>query len=403
MKDNRKSEPNPNSQHQYYGNEIDIIDIVKVLWNQRWFILIFTLLFTGLTAGYILVRSPLYEISAQISPGITDFDRNGNAIRKLSPENIVAWFTERGYAESLGVNEFGTLPEIEARIISKSNNVNVSYYSEDLQIGIATLDLILKNLNDGRADYFKRELNVGRATLDQKIREIEQANKSLALEKNILQKIDKVRITNQIDALQEKLAILNKKIEIIEMRRMNAEKALDIAKTNLQRMNKNTEDIIALRKKMITEGADKVTLLLYSNILQQNISYANTIQRNILELNNEINEYKEIEKDRLVEVYELKAQIQDYTLERDQALSLKEKDIQIQIENGIIEIDTLKMKMKNLSIIDIIKQPQRSWDSKFYDNLIIVIASVFIGLLLSVFISFIRSFWKHNKAKIVAT
>jgi LPS O-antigen subunit length determinant protein (WzzB/FepE family) len=388
-------------QHQYHDDEIDLVDIVKIVWSQRWFIAGLTLLIVALATVYVFFKAPLYEVTAQISPGISDFDKNGNAIRKLSPNDVVAWFSEIGFAAAIEGDQLEVVPKIKAKVISKSNNVKISYYSRDPKKGTNMLSLILKNLNDGRADYFNRELIVGRATIEQRIREIEQKNKSLILEQSILQKVDKIRLTSQIDSLQDKIKILTKNIDILKMNRISSERSLAYSITSLQRITKNTEELQALSKQMITESADDLVVFMYSNSIQQNLSYANNIQNQILDLNRQINDYMEKENGLLEEVDQLKNQINNYLLERDQLLSLKKEELDLQLENGNIEIDTLETKLNNLSIIDIIKAPNSSLKPIKPNKIKIITLSIVVGLLLSILASFARSFWLHNKIKIL--
>jgi hypothetical protein len=389
-------------QHRHqYDEEIDFVDIVKVMWNQRWFITGLTMLIVALSVLYILIKTPLYEISAQISPGITDFDKDGNTIRSIVPNDIVVWFTEKGYANLFYENWPGGLPALMAKQISDSSSVRISYYCEKPDEGIKTISMILDDLTNGDNNYFKRELNVGKAILEQNIKGIEQTNKSLVNEKNKLRKIDWVRINNQIESTSEKLSILNKKIETNVHNKANAQKALESARKNLHRVNTNTEEIIALRKQMITDGADKIALLMYSNIIQQNIGYANNLQNEILQLNRQINDLTDEENDRLEEVDSLKTEIRNYILERDQVISLKQKEIDLQIENGIVEIDALKVKLHNLSIINIITPPTSSLKPLKPEKMKIVLLALFVGTTLSILASFLRSFWLHNKSKIM--
>ena len=59
--------------YKIYNDEITLINIFSVLWNQRWFIIGFTLVIMVFGSIYGFIKTPLYEITARISPGITGF------------------------------------------------------------------------------------------------------------------------------------------------------------------------------------------------------------------------------------------------------------------------------------------------------------------------------------------
>jgi len=42
--------------------EIELIDYLRVIWRQKWIILLATLAVTGLTVGYVLSRTPMYRV-----------------------------------------------------------------------------------------------------------------------------------------------------------------------------------------------------------------------------------------------------------------------------------------------------------------------------------------------------
>jgi hypothetical protein len=54
-------------------------------------------------------------------------------------------------------------------------------------------------------------------------------------------------------------------------------------------VNINMKELVELRQKMATEESDKFALLMYSNIMQQNIGYASAFQQRLARLDREIN------------------------------------------------------------------------------------------------------------------
>ncbi len=86
---------------EHFEDEIDLVDLVGVLWRRRWLMLGIIVVIVGLAIVYCFVATPKYEIISQISPGITGFDEKGNPVRDLSAKDIQTWFEKEGYLETL--------------------------------------------------------------------------------------------------------------------------------------------------------------------------------------------------------------------------------------------------------------------------------------------------------------
>ena len=184
----------------YYDDEIEFVDIISVFWRQRWFIGIVTGCCFAIAVIYVFASTPLYEITAQVSPGITDFDKDGNSVRSLSPSDIVAWFSEETYSELFEKEKTKRPPKITARIIQNTNSVKITCFAENPLEGEEAIKKTVDSFASDNGTYFKRELIVGKANLYQEIREKEQYIKSLMLDKNRLSSIEKININSKIPA-----------------------------------------------------------------------------------------------------------------------------------------------------------------------------------------------------------
>ncbi len=352
----KKSPARHEPMHDHYDDEINLVDIFSVLWKQRWFIAIITLFFVALAVIYIFLKTPLYEIKTQISPGITNYDKNGDAIRKLSSDDIVAWFSEEMYCPLI-TEKANKCPEIVAKTISKTDSVTVSYYGKDPIQTKNDLNYILNILTNDGAQSFKRELNVGKDSLEHEIDEAKQSINRLLIEQDRLKSVERIKINNKINEINSKLVRLNKNIATIRKNRTDNQNAVESTRKKIDIVNKNTEEIMALREQMIADGSDKIVLLMYSNIIQQNISYVNNLQNQILNLNKEVNISIDEEVERTEEVENLATQITDLRLDRDKSLALREKELILDIERAEGIIETLKSKQDSLSIVEIINPP----------------------------------------------
>ena len=402
MDENQKPKPDltPVPQYQSYDDEIDLVDIFKVLWIQRFFIAGLTVLMGLLMGVYVFVRTPLYEITAQISPGITGLDKDGETAKKFLPNDIVAWFSGEGYAE-LFKNTSEPIPAIKANIVSNSNSVKITYFHEKPAEGVSELSNILNKLKDGETNYYYQELSLGKASLERRISEKEQEIKSLKIEQDVLKKIDHYKLTQKIAEINETITLLKAKIETIRKNKASIQQKMKNSEDNINKLNTSTEDFMQLREELARKDSDKITLLMYSNIIQQNISYSDNLQNQIFKLNREMNQLDEEENSLLENIIVNKSLVHEMEIDRDEMLSLSKQEIDVQIENGMIEIKALKVNLNNLAIIDIIKTPISSLRSEKPEKMKWIILSFLVGLILSVLISFLRNFWLHNKSKIM--
>ena len=75
---------------EHYEDEIELIDILRVIWRWKYFIITGTIVF-GLSAAIISFQmDKIYSIDMALMPGILSIREEGNNIYLDSPENIKA-------------------------------------------------------------------------------------------------------------------------------------------------------------------------------------------------------------------------------------------------------------------------------------------------------------------------
>lgn len=397
---NEQQSPPLQSPPQHYNeDEINLVDILNVLWRQRWFITGVTFIFVISATVYVFMKTPLYEITAQIVPGITDFDENQNAVRNVSSNDIIAWFSEEAYAD-LFDKSTERLPKIKAKSVPKTESVKITYFHKSPSEGIDILNKTVKALINGEANDFTRELNVRKKMLNQRIIEETQTIERLTVNRNRLKFVDKLKIDNEIENANVKIKMLEKKIAAIRINKSDAFNTLENSQNEINRVNKNTEEIMFLRKQMVLENTDKIVLLIYSNIIQQNINFSNNLQKHLLASKIEINAFVDQENDYSKQIEYLNTQIRDFILDRDNSLVLRDDELKIDIEQrkGVIEL--LKMKSLNLSTIEINVPPVSSEKPEKPDRMRFVILAFIIGAITAVFTAFMRKLWTSIKVQL---
>jgi len=386
----------------YYEDEIDLVDIFNVLWRQRYFIFLCTVFFVIIAICYVYIKTPLYEISAQITPKIRGYSNTGEPVTKLSSHDIAAWFSEGVYRE-LFDNDDRELPVFEARVISKTKSVQVFSFTEEPSEGEKNLDHILNKIFKGNVSFFSTYSNIEKIDMKEIIHKKENTIKALSLQQKRISTIDKIKLNSQIENANTEIIQLEKMIDTIKKNKLQVQNTLKISLSQIENVNTNTREIIESREIALKENGDRIALLMYSNITQQNISFANSLQQQILVLEKQINQLVDKENKIIQEISQTKKKIQGLTLDRDESLALRRLEIDLKIKKNQMEIESLKEKLSNLAAIEIVQYPNSSKDPVKPEKTKIILLSFFVSIFLSTILSFLIHFILKNKAQINPT
>ena len=220
-------------------NEIELIDIIRVIWKRRYLILLGTLLLTLGAAGISMVLPRVYEVSALVEPGIRPFaDANGQIVNELpviSPEALRETILSGAYdgviQKKLDIST-AIYPGIKVSTPKNSAFVGISIESTDPEQATAILDELLIQVNN-------------------------DVQSKLGNEKN--------KIENEIQLAQISDRSISEKIKLIEKQMMDTA-------TKIQEMEKTRQKSIAMR------SSDAMSVLLYSNEIQNQQIYLNNLQ-----------------------------------------------------------------------------------------------------------------------------
>jgi capsular polysaccharide biosynthesis protein len=151
----------------------------------------------------------------------------------------------------------------------------------------------------------------------------------------------------------------------------NIEKRIDELESEIVLINENTAGLNKERSKLLSKNKDEnsiLSVLLYSNTIQQNLQLAN--------------DYKD--------------EINNYKLEKETELQKNSKH-EIELQRLLAAIDNLEFKKNNILNIQIIREPTSSvFPVKPKKKLNVVLAKV-AGLFLMVFLSFFLEYISKNR------
>jgi len=373
-------------------DEIDLVELIAILWQHRTLIVSIFCVCTLAGIIYCLAATPMYEINAQIRPGITGYDEQDHPIRSLTPEAIKFWFEKKGYNKYFKDHINEDTVSIRATIEKESEFVNLSMSYPDKQKGVQTLVKILENYSQSLKRTLFNEIQVTINKLNEKINRFKSELESLTQKESITKtKISKLQ--DNIKLLKTKLQALNKNKDRLE----NMKKRLEQQIENIQ---KNTNDLILLRKEMINPqkkiNVDRFALLMYSNIIQQNISYITTLEEKVAAIDKELNNFFINEK-------QIKNSIQTCQLNIKDTEIMLEKQIPLLKEGVNKNIAIVKAQVTNISPIEIIQVPFSSVKPVKPHKALIIAVSMVIGLFLAILFAFIKNCWQTSKHRHIAT
>ena len=337
-----------NYETDYPEDEIELIDIFRVIWKWKYFIVGGTLVCAIVAMVISVILPKIYRIEMLIRPGILSYSEDGKSIHIDTQDNIKA-LIEAGAFNLIIFNQLAKsngddIPDeldFKVTLLNGSNAIKINYETPQIEQGIMILDLIgnlLIKEYSNFVEYYHHELDteftIARAEIEQ---------------------------TNSIK-------------HSIEINISNLEKRITELQTEIVSVNENTTYLKKERMNLLSKKQNESNILsaiLYSNTIQQNLQLANDYENqiNILQLKTE-------------------AELQN--------MSKLENTIQIQLE----KIKSLEIKKSNIKNIKIIRKPYSTPDPIKPNKILIVILATFIGIFIMVFLSFFIEYITKNRKKI---
>ncbi|MDL1958604.1 MAG: Wzz/FepE/Etk N-terminal domain-containing protein, partial [Deltaproteobacteria bacterium] len=376
MNENEKRS-RPAEESYYYEDEIDLAELVGVLWRRRWFMLGVIIFFVGLAVAYCFITTPRYEIVAQLRPGITGFDARGNPVRDWTPKDIESWFARKGYPDTVAglLGDNTSIPIIRASSNRQAKIVTVSLYWPDSAQGKQILGSIIDVLASTGSEGIQQRLAVSRRQIEEEIHETESELEHIPIERG--------RFDDQIAREKNKIQVIDTELDAIKKDKAQTREVIERVRGQIDTINQNTAKLMQLRQQMVTGESDKFALLMYSNVIQQNITYVTGLEQKIADMEKELNSYRVKEAEKSDEIRSAQIKIKDLQIEREQELSIKEANLQKKIL-------TIKAKLDALLPVEVVKSPfSSSKPVKPAKTKIVAIAFV-LGCFLAVVTAFLR-------------
>ncbi len=372
-------------ERHYYDDEIDLYELFLILSRRKRLILAITIGFILFASVLAFVIPPKYKVEAIIRPGVTGFDENGIPVNDWKVADFKTWIESKPYERTL-ISKYGKyLPEIEAHPSRGGGLLSLTLDTPWPEKGKhIIMDVI--NLFLDRVSGSNSKITSEKYLLKQEIEKEKNTLPLIAIEK---QKID-----TQISYLKSKytsesreISAIKEYVEILKTTKNRLEKQITL-------IDKNTKKLMKLRDKALkdTSNGDTLSLLMYSNVIQNNITYASNLQTMLMHIEEKINAKKREVEERKLRIKEIEKQIKDLELKRDKELEKERFDIQNTIKQ-------LEIKLSMLRPVEVVQPPYSSIKPVKPKKLLMVTVAGVSGLFLGIFLAFFVEWWVEARKK----
>jgi capsular polysaccharide biosynthesis protein len=337
-----------NEMDRKYEHEIELIDILRVIWKWKYLIVAGTLFCIIAAALASSLMAKTYRISMVIEPGILRLDENGDHISVDSPLNIKALIDSGAFNENIlnnirtsGKEYLITSLRFKVDIPKNSETLKVIYETSDPELGIRILNHLrefLQNKYSERVDYSKNEY---KKQITLRRTEIEDAEAEIQTKKK--------QIMNSQDRMKE----LSQKIELLE----NNSKTLVEERNKFLSENRNENDI--------------VSALLYTNTIQQNLQVED--------------QYRQ--------------EVHDY-FEKVEDAQLAINNLDTALKRLFEEIKDLEYKMEKIQNILVVQNPRKEPIPITPKKRLNILFGAVIGLFFTISLAFFLEYlYKHKRGQ----
>lgn len=355
-------------------DEVELMDYLYIIWKRKWLIIIPTL-FLVIAAGLISFLLPkMWEVDTIIVPSKFFVQTEGGEFSEVvvtDPKQLAGQVNQASYNALIAAEleiDIRKFPRLRAENLRDTQLVRVSLREKDIEKAKLILHSVFNHL---KIDLDKK--------IEVEIKGVETQvanNQNLIKQKNLdiqSSEIEKSKLKSEITSAQNKL-------KISEERFKNIFDEMKSVKERIDEIEKQQRKALAERK----EGTDALSILLYSNEIQQNLRYYNTLE-----------EYLSNEKI-IQENYRL--------LISEREKSIKQVDTQIEkLKNEIKDvenqIDLLNERKGRIDYTKLLKEPTSSLSPVSPNKKLIVLIAGVLSLMIFTMLALFYEYLEKQKVK----
>jgi len=275
-----------------YENGVNLMDYLIVLWKRKWLIIIPTLLvvFAAGIASFLI--PPKWDIDAIMLPSkfFTQTEQGQfEEVVVTDPIQIAGQINQESYnsliAAELGL-DIRKFPELKAENLRDTKLIRVAVREKDITTGKNILHSLFNHLKrelDKKIDVEINDIDTQITTMENSIKdtgnEIKIKENEIKKEYNEIKLYDLSIQSKEIekDRTKQEIESHKNKLKISEERVGSIMEEMKSVKGRIDELDRQLNKAIAEKK----EGTEAVSLLLYSNEVQQNLRYYNTLDEKL--------------------------------------------------------------------------------------------------------------------------
>ena len=256
-----------NAQEQ---EEVDLIEYLNVLWKRRWLIIVPTVLLALIAGVVSFLLPPVWEVDALIQPSkffVQSAAGTFTEIIVVDPKQLAGQINQKAYEHLITAQlnlDPRKFPIVKAENPKDTKLVRVSIQTGETEKAKEILNALFQHIKND----LDRKIDVEMKSISTQI---------VASENNINNKNLDIQSKNiDIEKTRQAIASAGKKLTISEDRSRSLFDESKGVKNRVDQIEKQQKTLLAEKK----EG-DTLGLLLYSNEIQQNFRYYNTLEENL--------------------------------------------------------------------------------------------------------------------------
>ena len=206
-----------------YEDEIDLRDLLLVLWKWRKLILAIFLVSLLIGAVYSFAVSPVYQVQAKISIGSFESETNSTQ-PKMTPETAKEILLSSDLQEEAwgaGTNAEG----LNVEIVADTNILEITLDTNDPQQGEVLLNKLINFFDEREGVRYERSKELINNDLQRTEEELQEVNKSIKQTRELLDKLSKAGLSSTSEIQQ--IGLLDSLSRFTEQREKLLEKKLE--------------------------------------------------------------------------------------------------------------------------------------------------------------------------------
>jgi len=256
---------------EQFENEVELIEYFNVLWKRRWLIIVPTILL-ALVAGIVsFLVPPKWEIDAIIQPGkyfVQSAPGTFTEVVGMDPKQLVGQINQGFYDRLISAEwnlDLGRFPKVKAENLRDTKLVRVSLQTEEMDKARAILNTLFQHIKSDIDMKIDIEMKSGIST------------EIVARENDITAKTLDIQSLNiEIEKTRQVIIAAGNKLKISEERSRSLIEEMKGVKARIDDSERQQKTMLAEKQ----GGVETLGLLLYSNEIQQNFHYYNTLEEN---------------------------------------------------------------------------------------------------------------------------